>query len=1111
MGHLSTRLRRAPSFVIAPALAASLLALPTVDTAPTPTPVEPELATVDLDGVESASAASADMPDEVHDDHAEHAEHAEGEHDGHADDLEVAATIEPTDTDPYRLVAVTWDDPDVQVDELEAWIRYRSDDAWSDWYPLPSSDGHAPDPGSTEEAEQRDGTEPLVVPESDGVQVRVDTEEGTEVDDLRVDLIDPGVSPADASAGSTAPSSAEAATQPRIYTRAEWGADERLRGRTVEYGQIQAGFVHHTVNTNDYQPEDVPAIIRGIYAFHVKSRGYRDVGYNFLIDKWGRIWEGRYGGIDKPVTGAHTYGHNDDAFAASTIGTYTDTEPTAATLDAYARLFAWKFDMHGVDPLSTVYLDGARVNAISGHRDTFATECPGARLYAKLPQIRTATAGYMSRSTTSRTVVMDAVPAVSVKGAPVTLRGTTTGVPTGTPASVQRRVSGATSWTTVRRDSVGADGSVSFSVAPNSLRTFDFRIAVAIRPEALSRIATVRVTAGGGQTPVSPKLTVSDLPATSTKRAPLDVDVSTDGVALGTPVSLQRRVTGQSAWSTVRSSSIAADGTASYSVAPNTVRSFDFRVVLGTSPALTSPTQTVRIIPTAAVPATATPTLTVSKLPETIAKGTTVSLTARATGAKPGTRIEVQRRVGTGAWSTVRTADLSAAGDASFTVRPNSRRTFSFRVVLGTNPTVTSSAQTMTVLASPTTAPRPPSAGGSYIPASSDVFARPADGVFDIVGHGWGHGRGLSQWGARQAADEGARESQITSFYYPGTSRSSSIANPTIRVLLTADTGSDVIVRPEAGLRVAYRAQSGTQRSMVLPSTVNGCAVGWWRALATRSDIAIEALCGQSWRPWRGTAQVDGSTAVVFAAPDDIVDVARRQSSGFDRRAYRGSIEAYRSGNTLSAVNAVGIEKYLRSVVPNEMPSSWPQEALRAQAVAARTYALREAEDRGGSFDVYDTTASQVYPGARAYDSSWRVVRTYESATTDAAVAATSGLHLRHDGRPAFTQFSSSNGGVTAAGTQPYLTRRSDGWDRAATANSRLNWTDSVSVGSLERAYPQVGRLLRIRVLDREGLGDWGGRILTMRLEGTGGSVTIAGDSRVRSALGTNSSYLTLR
>ncbi len=118
-------------------------------------------------------------------------------------------------------------------------------------------------------------------------------------------------------------------------------------------------------------------------------------------------------------------------------------------------------------------------------------------------------------------------------------------------------------------------------------------------------------------------------------------------------------------------------------------------------------------------------------------------------------------------------------------------------------------------------------------------------------------------------------------------------------------------------------------------------------------------------------------------------------------------------------------------------------------------------------------------------------------------------MHLRYAGRPAFTQFSSSNGGVTSAGSQPYLARKRDPWDAAATANSRLNWTDSVSAASLERVFPQIGRLSRIRVTSREGLGDWGGRVLTMVLEGSRGSVTVSGDSRVRSALGTNSSYLT--
>jgi SpoIID/LytB domain protein len=203
------------------------------------------------------------------------------------------------------------------------------------------------------------------------------------------------------------------------------------------------------------------------------------------------------------------------------------------------------------------------------------------------------------------------------------------------------------------------------------------------------------------------------------------------------------------------------------------------------------------------------------------------------------------------------------------------------------------------------------------------------------------------------------------------------------------------------------------------------------------------------------------------------------------------------------------MEDYLRAVVPNEMPSSWPQEALRAQAVAARSYAMREAADRGGIFDVYDTTASQVYPGARLYDGSWRVTRRYEASSADAAISATAGVHLRYAGRPAFTQFSSSNGGVTSAGSQPYLALRKDPWDASATGNSRLNWTDSVSAASLERSFPQIGRLTRIKVTKREGLGDWGGRVVTMVLEGSRGSVIVSGDSRVRSALGTNSSYLT--
>ena len=132
--------------------------------------------------------------------------------------------------------------------------------------------------------------------------------------------------------------------KPKIYSRAQWGADERMRDKaSLHYCEVHAGFVHHTVNANDYTRAEVPGILRSIYAYHTQSRGWCDIGYNFLVDRFGRIWEGRYGGVDRPVVGAHTLGYNDYSFAMSAIGNFEHrpavrrrcSRPTAA-------LFAWK-------------------------------------------------------------------------------------------------------------------------------------------------------------------------------------------------------------------------------------------------------------------------------------------------------------------------------------------------------------------------------------------------------------------------------------------------------------------------------------------------------------------------------------------------------------------------------------------------------------------------------------------------------------------------------------------------------------------------------------------------------------------------------------------------
>lgn len=197
--------------------------------------------------------------------------------------------------------------------------------------------------------------------------------------------------------------------RPRIVSRAGWGADESLREPDFLYTDtVKAAFVHHTATGNNYSCSQAPSVIRSIYRYHVVSSGWRDIGYNFLVDKCGNIYEGRAGGVDKPVMGAHTLGFNSDTTGIAVIGTYTSTAPSAAALDALAQLTAWKLGLFGVDPRAKTYLESAggnlypkgenvRLNVISGHRDGFATECPGRLLYGELGLVRSEAARYQGR------------------------------------------------------------------------------------------------------------------------------------------------------------------------------------------------------------------------------------------------------------------------------------------------------------------------------------------------------------------------------------------------------------------------------------------------------------------------------------------------------------------------------------------------------------------------------------------------------------------------------------------------------------------------------------------------------------------------------------------
>ncbi|MFH8805442.1 peptidoglycan recognition protein [Streptomyces sp. NPDC017936] len=197
--------------------------------------------------------------------------------------------------------------------------------------------------------------------------------------------------------------------RPRLVTRRGWGADEKLRESGFRYTtKVKAAFVHHTVSGNNYTCAQAPSVIRGIYRYHVKSMGWRDIGYNFLVDKCGNIYEGRAGGVTKPVLGAHTLGFNTDSMGIAVLGTFTRTKPSDASVTAVARLTAWKLGLFGANPRGKTYLKSGggnlyakgknvRLNVISGHRDGFATECPGRQLYGKLGSTRSTAARYQGR------------------------------------------------------------------------------------------------------------------------------------------------------------------------------------------------------------------------------------------------------------------------------------------------------------------------------------------------------------------------------------------------------------------------------------------------------------------------------------------------------------------------------------------------------------------------------------------------------------------------------------------------------------------------------------------------------------------------------------------
>jgi stage II sporulation protein D len=345
--------------------------------------------------------------------------------------------------------------------------------------------------------------------------------------------------------------------------------------------------------------------------------------------------------------------------------------------------------------------------------------------------------------------------------------------------------------------------------------------------------------------------------------------------------------------------------------------------------------------------------------------------------------------------------------------------------------------------------------------AAADDWTIPDKATIRIYGHGYGHGHGMAQHGAQGAALQGLTHQQIAEFYYPGTTWGT--ARGKVSVLITADTSKDVKVL--AGSRLRLRALTSGKVFDLADARPRASR---WRIRPVSGGLAQVSFKTSSWKVFR-TLEGD---AELFTprSPTTLV-----LPSGA-KVAYRGKLRSMRK----DTVNVLPLDRYLQGVVPQEMPPLWEPEAVQAQSVAARTYASYErAHPLAPHYQICDTTSCQVYGGASA-----------EHPAATAAIRATRGEVLLYDGAPAFTQFSASSGGWTSAGSAPYLVAKEDPYD-GWSGNPHSSWQTVVSDGTVEKAFPGIGNLTRIRFSGRDGNGEWGGRVDTVKVTGVDGGKTV--------------------
>jgi hypothetical protein len=309
-----------------------------------------------------------------------------------------ATVVTDVITAPMPFSMVGFELPD-GVDELR--VRTSADgESWSDWVATERFDAEdGPDPDSGEQDASHRHAEPVWVEEATHLQVELPADQADQAEALRAELIDSaGLSGGEVErrvVTSEPVSSADASNRPQIITRSQWGADESLARPTSRTNNVHMGVVHHTATSNSYS--DARAVMRAMYRYHTQNLGWADLGYNIVVDQQGNVYEGRAGGLENGVIGAHARGYNTGSFGVSVIGNFDQIRPPRAAVDAVTEVIAWQSRVYDIDPEAwTNGMNGSWHRTLLGHRDVGQTSCPGTHFHPMLDDIRQDAANRMS-------------------------------------------------------------------------------------------------------------------------------------------------------------------------------------------------------------------------------------------------------------------------------------------------------------------------------------------------------------------------------------------------------------------------------------------------------------------------------------------------------------------------------------------------------------------------------------------------------------------------------------------------------------------------------------------------------------------------------------------